>query len=408
MYPKDLTAHTGGSRGMMYLMTDYVFIITTCSRITSWEFSYSRSGWIDFMVWRPSGNNYKLVAYNTIYVEGVNSTVYTVVEYERIAVLENDVIGWRSLADNDGGNIITNGDCLDECAIGYQAYSAQTLQRGDVFDWKTSGNIINTTAYAIKACLEDNTIISFNNPNQSAEIPDHLPPGSFVMVLEVGGADYAENVTYTVMQHPSSTSSAAFFVVDEIAQVTVAKKMPRATEKKDYLLLVEAKDACNTSATVTLSIESQNMPPEILDLPNSMSVAEETGGETVLYSTIVEDPSGDEVCCLLETVLPSSTNFNVTGNSTAGSSRGIFSILTTENPAFSYKDINSYIVKLCCDDSADKTTGILLVNVKKPVKEAGYEPPNWFMLSVAMSCIPVFVMGFCACFVLIHTMFVVG
>ncbi|XP_062568044.1 collagen alpha-3(VI) chain-like [Saccostrea cucullata] len=94
MYPKDLTAHTGGSRGMMYLMTDYVFIITTCSRITSWEFSYSRSGWIDFMVWRPSGNNYKLVAYNTIYVEGVNSTVYTVVEYERIAVLENDVIGW--------------------------------------------------------------------------------------------------------------------------------------------------------------------------------------------------------------------------------------------------------------------------------------------------------------------------
>ncbi|XP_062608615.1 collagen alpha-5(VI) chain-like [Saccostrea cucullata] len=94
MYPKDLTAYTGGSRGMMYLMTDYVFIITTCSRITSWEFSYSRSGWIDFMVWRPSGNNYKLVAYNTIYVEGVNSTIYTVVEYERIAVLENDVIGW--------------------------------------------------------------------------------------------------------------------------------------------------------------------------------------------------------------------------------------------------------------------------------------------------------------------------
>ncbi|XP_062585907.1 protocadherin-15-like, partial [Saccostrea cucullata] len=103
------------------------------------------------------------------------------------------------------------------------------------------------------------TIISFNNPNQSAEIPDHLPPGSFVMVLEVGGADYAENVTYTVMQHPSSNSSAEFFVVDEIAQVTLVKKMQRATVRKDYLFLVEAKDACNTSATVTLSIESQNM-----------------------------------------------------------------------------------------------------------------------------------------------------
>ncbi|XP_062612581.1 uncharacterized protein LOC134274328, partial [Saccostrea cucullata] len=377
LYPEDLTAYTSGSRGMMYLMTDFVFRITSCSRITSWEFSYSRSGWIDFMVWRPSGNNYKLVAFNTLYVEGVNTTTYTVVEYERIAVLDGDLIGWRSLADNDDGNIITNGNCIGPCAEGLKAYSAKNLIRGDLFDWKTKGTVVNTTAYAIKACLEENTPMSFNNQNQSAEIPDHLAVGDFVMVLEAEGVDYAEDVTFTVMEHPNPAFnySPQYFVVDGIGQVKIAKKMQRATVLKDYLVRVAARDACNTSATVTVSVESQNMPPEMLDLPNSMAVAEQTGGDQVLYSTIVEDPSGDEVCCLLESVSPPSLNFNVTGNSTAGAFRGVFSILTSANPAFSYKDVNSYMVKLCCDDSADKTTGILLVNVKKPVKGSGYTPP---------------------------------
>jgi hypothetical protein len=100
LYPEDLTANNDGANGtcifyfknklyfskilldvttffytiyisgVMYLMTDFVFASPTCSRITSWEFSYSKSGWIDFMVWRPSGDKYKLIAYNTIYVDG--------------------------------------------------------------------------------------------------------------------------------------------------------------------------------------------------------------------------------------------------------------------------------------------------------------------------------------------------
>ena len=52
----------------MYIMTDFVYSITSCSRITSWEFSHWKSGYIDFMVWRPSGTEYKLVAFNSLYV----------------------------------------------------------------------------------------------------------------------------------------------------------------------------------------------------------------------------------------------------------------------------------------------------------------------------------------------------
>ena len=54
----------------MYIMTDFVYSITSCSRITSWEFSHWKSGYIDFMVWRPTGNKYKLVAFNSLYVSG--------------------------------------------------------------------------------------------------------------------------------------------------------------------------------------------------------------------------------------------------------------------------------------------------------------------------------------------------
>ena len=53
-----------------------------------------------------------------------------------------------------GDNLITSGPCLGPCAEGYMA-SPNNVQVGDVFDFVNSGSLINGTAYAIKACLED-------------------------------------------------------------------------------------------------------------------------------------------------------------------------------------------------------------------------------------------------------------
>nr|XP_034303094.1 collagen alpha-3(VI) chain-like [Crassostrea gigas] len=400
LYPEDLTEGKDGGQDTMYLMTDFVYTITSCSRITSWEFSHWKSGYIDFMVWRPSGSNYKLVAYNTIYVSGKNTTTYTVVEYERIAVLHGDVIGWRSKGDN----LVTSGPCLGPCAEGYKA-SPNNVQIGEEFDWTNSGTSINGTAYAIKACLEDNTAISFPTSTLSAKIPDHLPVGSFVTLLEPNGADYAEVVNYTATQYQSYTNSMEYFAVGETTgQITVAKRMMKAKVLSDYAFLVIAKDSCNTTATATVSIQTQNMPPEVLGMPNIISITEETEGDTVLYTTIVEDPSGDSVCCSLESTLPKTNNFVVFGNDTG--IRVNYSIMASDAPAFSYRQYNSYIVKLCCDDDEDKSTGVLIVNIKKPNKTTSYEPPHWFLLSVAVSCTPIFIMAASACLVLIHTMFV--
>lgn len=112
-------------------------------------------------------------------------------------------------------------------------------------------------------------------------------------------------------------------------------------------------------------------------MPNIISITEETEGDTVLYTTIVEDPRGDSVCCSLESTLPKTNNFVVFGNDTGF--RVNYSIMASDAPAFSYRQYNSYIVKLCCDDDEDKSTGVLIVNIKKPNKTTTYEPPGEFV-----------------------------
>jgi hypothetical protein len=60
------------------------------------------------------------------------------------------------------------------------------------------------------------TAIGYSNSTFSAKIPDHLAVGSFVLVLEVTGVDYTEEVNFTAMQHPSFTDSLQYFAVDAI------------------------------------------------------------------------------------------------------------------------------------------------------------------------------------------------
>ena len=68
--------------------------------------------------------------------------------------------------------------------------------------------------------LQDEAI-SFSTSTISTKIPDHLSIGSFVMLLEPDGADYAEIVNYTVSPHPTYPSSTEYFSVGETSGDTV-------------------------------------------------------------------------------------------------------------------------------------------------------------------------------------------
>ena len=52
-----------------------------------------------------------------------------------------------------------------------------------------------------------------------------------------------------------------------------------------------------------------------------------------------------------------------------------------EKAYFSYKSINSYIVRLCCEDDEYRTSGFLQVKIKKPEKFETIELPGKILLS---------------------------
>jgi hypothetical protein len=50
-----------------------------------------------------------------------------------------------------------------------------------------------------------------------------LTVGSFVLVLEVTGVDYTEEVNFTAMQHPSFTYALQYFAVDKIGAFIITQ-----------------------------------------------------------------------------------------------------------------------------------------------------------------------------------------
>ena len=156
----------------------------------------------------------------------------------------------------------------------------------------------------------------------------------------------------------------------------------KARDNSNYAFLIEAKDSYNTIATATVSIQTQNM---VKILFGSLATRNpwydkhhldnwRNRFKSILYNTNVEDPTGDNVCCSLEGTAPKTNNFVVNGSGSGF--RVLYSIMSSDKPAFSYSTYNSYIVKLCCDDNEDKSTGVIIVNIKKPNKTTTYEPPG--------------------------------
>ena len=102
-----------------------------------------------------------------------------------------------------------------------------------------------------------------------------------------------------------------------------------------------------------------------------MSVLETQGGDAFLYHVEVHDPTvpPDPVCCTLENVRPQTHNFELRHNGTH------YVLFTHKNPAFAYKDINSYILSVCCEDGFGTVKGLLQINIKEVREHVNYKPP---------------------------------
>ena len=111
-------------------------------------------------------------------------------------------------------------------------------------------------------------------------------------------------------------------------------------------------------------------PPRFNNLPAFIEIDEETPPNFRLFTINVTDPRNDDICCTLERVQPQTENFIITITNTT------FFVSTGAKAAFSYRSINSYMVRLCCEDDEWRTTGLLQVKIKKPENENSDDFPG--------------------------------
>lgn len=117
-------------------------------------------------------------------------------------------------------------------------------------------------------------------------------------------------------------------------------------------------------------------PPVITNLPKEMSVLETQNGDEFLYKVDVHDPSvpPDPVCCtLLENARPKTVNFELRHN---GSD---YLLYTFNESVFSYHNINSYMLTVCCEDGFGTVQGIIKIDVKQVTAKKYYKPPRKFI-----------------------------
>lgn len=117
-------------------------------------------------------------------------------------------------------------------------------------------------------------------------------------------------------------------------------------------------------------------PPIITNLPKEMFVLETQKGDEFLYKVDVHDPSvpPDPVCCtLLENARPKTVNFELRHN---GSD---YLLYTFNESVFSYHNINSYMLTVCCEDGVGTVQGIIKIDVKQMKAKKYYKPPRKFI-----------------------------
>nr|XP_022327430.1 uncharacterized protein LOC111126817 [Crassostrea virginica] len=402
-YPdfNSITSSIDNDLGKMYLLDEAIFALTCCGRISQWEVEHSSSGYIELMVWRPlADGNYKFAGANSILLIGASTTNFTVLDDERIAVMSGDLIGWRCSNEN----LVTFKRCagIQGCPTNSRkAASLDNLTPGTLFNWSAHATIESGMAYAVKFTLEENTPISF--PMYNISVKDHIAVGGYVTNLGLQGVDFREDVSYQILPDPFDTNETwTYFSVDSKGVIRTARPLLPSYYLSSYPLIVSAEDSCDNSASISLAITTQNWPPLIHSLPNSISINEDTPPNYVIYTTEVTDLYGDPVCCTLSDTHPQTFNFNIT-NDPPGSST--YQFITTRTARFSYEDFNSYLVYMCCDDTRNRAQGILMVNIKKPVKTLPYTPPKWFFTSIIAAMVPITVISFTGCSLLCYTMF---
>ncbi|KAK3106456.1 hypothetical protein FSP39_020414 [Pinctada imbricata] len=299
-----------------------------------------------------------------------------------------------------GGTMLPYTDCSGQTDCPQMTLHANgpgELRENYKYDWDNAGTILSNRAYSLRFYFTKNTELVFSKTSYNASIPNHWTIGKSVLTLGLSGVDYAEVATYTMIAH--TNGSDGLFDIDRFGTVKIAGVLPTGYDDESvFIYTVSAVDYCQNYANTTLTIETFNSPPLFGNLPSLIEIEETVGVSQSLFPVIVSDPTNDSICCTLEKTLPQSENFILDLDRS-------FFIATSKKAYFSYNLINSYLVRICCQDRNFSTSSVLQVKIKKEETNSNIPVPGWVVTSLIISSVPIGLLVLTSCTLLFFMVF---
>ncbi|XP_052820085.1 cadherin-23-like [Mya arenaria] len=209
-----------------------------------------------------------------------------------------------------------------------------------------------------------NAVSVYNDPfftgTMSATVSNAVAIGTTLETISVSDNDLDDISTLTVSMVSNSKYS---FDTSTMVLTTVASLATLGDSESK--LRFKVADQCSNTVTVTFTVTITNDPPEIHNLPSSVSISEDVTSETLLYVINATDTAND-VTCDLASGVPASYPFLVKEDPVT-TDYGIYSEV---NPGFSYNTKNSYTLDIDCSDGLASDTGqfyVYLVQNTPPV-----------------------------------------
>ncbi|CAC5404976.1 unnamed protein product [Mytilus coruscus] len=196
---------------------------------------------------------------------------YNLTQYERTAVVHEDIIGWY----DDGNNIIGHYDCFPanaNCPVFALLNNQNPINNGDEID--TDGlSTISNKIFALNFSTTGNMPIEFQLADELIDIPNHSAVDTYV-----------------------------------IRSVHVKTSLPHIKGKQNATLnyTFTVQDSCFNFAKVSITIIVYNAPPVVTDLPKELIIDPQKLQEISRFHLFnVKDPTDDNVSCILSKISPS-------------------------------------------------------------------------------------------------------
>ncbi|CAC5396998.1 unnamed protein product [Mytilus coruscus] len=340
--------------GVVVVLTQTIdFGYDCCGFVYEWKFHTASTGPFDAQVWRTQSNDvYLLVGSNSLTSTNPGTEeIRTITNGQRIRVMKNDYPGIHST----GGSVVT-----------YENEGPETIRRltgittaiGVSTTLNTSGAAVSNSDYAIR---------SYYTPSEAPQLTglgtvtvyNDVSIGKVLATITYTDSDQEDVGSLTLTLESATNSGTSYFelVADEI-------RIKATPPMNTYDLQIKVEDPCTVSSTGTETIQIVNRLPVIHNLPDSVSISEDTADNTLIFTLNATDTVTDPVSCTKKgggnvpfsvAQIPSSTDYGVYKDA------GV--LLNSDTAA-------SYTVTVECDDLDDKPPTIVNLPMSSEIPES--------------------------------------